>query len=59
MKTHRVLTLCIVLAALTLAGGLQSASAHDPDAGPATHDPSQHDYLRDVGAKLSNPVSDV
>ena len=59
MKAVRVLTPCIVLAALTLAGVPGSASAHDPDAQPAEAGGSEHDYLADVGAKLSNPVSDV
>ena len=59
MKTGRVLTLSIVLAALALAGAPRFASAHDPDAQPATQNPSEHGSLADVGAKLSNPASDV
>jgi len=59
METARVLTLSIVLAALMLAGAPRFASAHDPDAQPATQNPSEHGSLADVGAKLSNPASDV
>jgi hypothetical protein len=59
MKTGRVLTLSVVLAALTLAGAPRLASAHDPDAEPVTHSRPEHGSLADVGAKLSDPTSNI
>jgi hypothetical protein len=59
MKTVEVLTLGIVLAALTLAGAPRSASAHDPEAQPAPGSHSEHGSLAEVGAKLSDPTSNV
>ena len=59
MKTGRVLTLSIVLAALALAGAPRLASAHDPDAQPVTHKRSERGSLAEVGAKLSDPTSNI
>jgi len=60
MQTWRIPALGIVLAALLAAGAPQSANAHDPEEekGPS-HSRPEHGSLAEVGAKLSNPVSDV
>jgi hypothetical protein len=59
MKTAQVLTLGIVLVVLTLSGAPRSASAHDPDAQPVTHDAPEHGSLADIAHKLSDPTSNV
>ena len=59
MKTGRILALSIVLAALMLAGAPRLASAHDPDAEPVTHSRPEHGSLGEIGAKLSDPTSNI
>jgi len=59
IKAARVLALSTVLAALALAGAPRFASAEGSDAQPATHHASEHGSLAEVGAKLSDPTSNV
>ena len=51
--------LLAAFAALPLAGAPRSASAHDPEAQPVTHDRAEHGSLADISRKLSDPTSNV
>jgi hypothetical protein len=60
MKTIEILTLGIVLAALTLAGAPPFASAHDPaEEQPAPGAHAEHGSLAEIGKKLADPTSNV
>lgn len=61
MNKCQVVALSVVLAALTLGGLPRVASAQDPATAASSERAggSDHGDLAEVGAKLSNPVSDV